>query len=355
MKIGILTHHFIANYGAFLQAYSLQEIMKKEFPNDEIVIINYIHLKHFIINNCGWFRYYRNKETISSWWQKIHLPLTFFFARKKFMNLTGVCFNSNDVNKLGLDVIIVGSDEVWNFKDSKSNAAIKFGKGLKCKKLISYAPSVGNSTTNDIVPDYVKKGLESFSSISVRDYLGQQLIKHITGKLPEKVLDPTFLSDLPTEKVDIPKGDYILFYYADNLPEHIKEQILSYAKKHGISVYGAGECDMRYTKITVNLTPFQWVWMFKNAKFIITGTFHGVAFSIINKKQFKVYLTQKNRIEKVNDLLETLQIDNRHIDEGFVFDLDKLNHEIDYEAVNKVIKESQNRSVAFLRKSIMEQ
>lgn len=349
MKIGILTHHFIANYGAFLQAYALQQAIKKEFPNDDVVIINYIHLKHFIINNCGWFRYYKSKETINAWWQKIHLPLTFSLARKKFMNLTKPCFTSNDVNKLNLDIIIVGSDEVWNFKDSKSNATIKFGEGLICKHLISYAPSVGSSTINDIIPEYVKKGLKRFSSISVRDSLGQQLVKQITGCLPIKVLDPTFLIELPTEKVNIPQKDYILFYYADNLPKHIKVQIFSYAKEHNLCVYGAGECDKRYTQITVNLTPFQWVWMFKNAKFVITGTFHGVVFSIINNKQFKVYLTQKNRIKKVNDLLDTLGIKNRNINNNFIFNLKNQEHEINYEIVNKNINDNKNESLVFLR------
>ena len=82
MKIGILTHHFIANFGAFLQAYALQEAIKREHPNDEVVIINYIHLKHFIINTGGWFRFYAGRETISEWIQKIQLPRTFFWQDK---------------------------------------------------------------------------------------------------------------------------------------------------------------------------------------------------------------------------------------------------------------------------------
>lgn len=352
MRIGILTHHFIANYGAFLQAYALQEAIKKGFPNDEVFIINYIHFKHFIINNGGWFRFYKNRETIGAWWQKIHLPLSFFYARHQFLNLTKRCFNCQDVNKLKLDVIVVGSDEVWNFKDSKSNASIKFGKGLKCKRIIAYAPSVGNSTINDIIPEYVRKGLHTFSSISVRDSLGQQLVEHLIGQVPIKVLDPTFLIDLPTETVNIPKKDYILFYYADNLPHHIKSQIFSYAKDHNLNVYGAGEYDKQYTDITVNLTPFQWVWMFKNAKFIITGTFHGVVFSIINNKQFKVYLTQKNRIRKVNDLLESLGIKNRNIENDFVLNLDYQGHEIDYTIVNKRMQNKVDESLTFLKNAI---
>lgn len=38
----------------------------------------------------------------------------------------------------------------------------------------------------------------------------------------------------------------------------------------GLAVYGAGECDKRYSEITVNLMPFEWVEMFRNAEGITT-------------------------------------------------------------------------------------
>lgn len=39
MKIGILTHQYINNYGAFLQAWALREAIAELFPNDEVQII----------------------------------------------------------------------------------------------------------------------------------------------------------------------------------------------------------------------------------------------------------------------------------------------------------------------------
>lgn len=44
MKIGILTHQYIDNYGAFLQAYALREAMTKAFPEDQVEIINCINV-----------------------------------------------------------------------------------------------------------------------------------------------------------------------------------------------------------------------------------------------------------------------------------------------------------------------
>ena len=128
MKIGILTHHYINNFGAFLQAYALQTALQEMYPNDEVQIIDCMNVKHFVINAGGWFRFYKNKETLSDWLQKTRLPITFAKARKKYMALTPTCYNAKDIEKLGLDYIVVGSDEVWNYQETKGNAKVKFGK-----------------------------------------------------------------------------------------------------------------------------------------------------------------------------------------------------------------------------------
>lgn len=119
MKIGILTHHYINNFGAFLQAYALQTTLQEMYPNDEVQIINCVNLKHFVINVGGWFRFYKNKETLADWLQKIKLPRTFAKSRKKHMRLTPVCYDAKGIEKLGLDYIVVGSDEVWNYRETK--------------------------------------------------------------------------------------------------------------------------------------------------------------------------------------------------------------------------------------------
>ena len=139
MKIGILTHQYINNYGAFLQAWALREAIAELFPNDEVQIIDYVNLKHFIINAGGWFRFYKNRESFKDWMEKIKLPRTFAKARNQEMILSKRCFNAKQINALDFDCIIVGSDEVWNYKDTKGNAALKFGEGLTCKNLIAYS------------------------------------------------------------------------------------------------------------------------------------------------------------------------------------------------------------------------
>lgn len=127
------------------------------------------------------------------------------------MNLTHICYDAKGIEKLGLDYIIVGSDEVWNYRETKGNAKVKFGIGLNNEKLIAYAPSVGQ--TNDLeVPDYVKQGILKFKAVSARDALTEKLAENIRGEKIERVVDPTFLSKIPVEaKEELNLGKKVLF------------------------------------------------------------------------------------------------------------------------------------------------
>lgn len=352
MKIGILTHQYINNYGAFLQAYALHQAISKMFPEDQVEIIDYVNMKHFIINTCGWYRFYKDRENFACWIQKTKLPRTFGLARKKNMVLSKTVFNAKQINSLNYDCIIVGSDEVWNFKDKKANARLKFGEGLKCKNLIAYAPSVGKTNPNEELPDYVVNGIKKFKALSARDDLTFELGEKITGKKPTRVLDPTFLGDFPRAQLKVANKPYIMFYYCEKLPDNILNQIFEYAKSHGLAIYGAGECDKRYSEISVNLTPFEWVEMFRNAEFVFTGTFHGAVFSILNRRQFKVYLTNESRIKKVRALLKEMGIENREIVDHYVFDLEKQKNEINYKMVYETIDRKREESREYLKSAI---
>ena len=274
MKIGILTHQYINNYGAFLQAWALREAIAELFPNDEVQIIDYVNLKHFIINAGGWFRFYKNRESFKDWMEKIKLPRTFAKARNQEMILSKRCFNAKQINALDFDCIIVGSDEVWNYKDTKGNAALKFGEGLTCKNLIAYAPSVGKTAADECVPEYVIRGIKKFKKISARDDLTEQLVCNITGTAPERVLDPTFLAEFPRAELAAKKKPFI------------------------------------------DLTPYEWVDLFRNAEKVITGTFHGTVFSIKYNKSVLCYPTEKNRINKIRSLLSDMKIASRLLKVG---------------------------------------
>ena len=215
MKIGILTHHSINNFGAFLQCWALQEKLKSLFPNDEVYVINYIIPKQNIINIGGFFRFYPGSETIKSWLNKITQPSIFEKTRKEYLNLTKKVYNADQINALNLDAIVIGSDEVWNYLDSKGFSLVKFSGGLSAKRIVAYAPSTGKATDADI-PEQVKNAMSGFTALSARDKGAQELCEKTLGKTPVLVCDPTFLTAPPkidNEKINkLTEKPYVLFY-----------------------------------------------------------------------------------------------------------------------------------------------
>ena len=347
MKIGILTHHSINNYGAFLQTWALQERLKALFPKDEVLVINYISPKQNIINIGGFFRFYPGSETPKSWLNKITQPLIFSKSRKQHLNTTKKVYNVEGINALGLDCIVIGSDEVWNYLDPKSYTPIKYSAGLKSKRIVAYAPSTGKATGED-APEAVKNAMPGFTALSARDKGAQVLCEKTLGKTPIMVCDPTFLSQTPeidNEKINkLTEKPYVLFYYCNGIPRELKKQIVDNAKAKGYEVLGAGEYDKLYSQMSVRLTPFEWVELFRRAQYVYTGTFHGVVFSILNRKNFRVYASIDSRVKKISALLAQFGIEDRTLS------ADTLNNdsEIDYEAVYRYINNLRKQSVDYL-------
>jgi hypothetical protein len=355
-KIGILTHHYIHNYGAFLQGYALQEAVKKLYPNDEVYMIDFVNKKHAVKNTLGWFRYNPNKDSIKSYMQKIKLPRIFKKTQKKYYNLTKRIKNTEDLNNLNLDAIIVGSDEVWHYEDIARHP-MKFGYEVKVPKLIAYAPSTGSSNVKEGIPEYVKEGMKNFTGLSARDDNAEELIKNVLGKECTRVLDPTLLYEFPeysSKFVDYIKSQkYILMYYCDNLPDTIKNEIIEYANKNGYKIFGAGEYKKWFTETFVDINPFEWVEMFRNAQIVFTGTFHGAVFSIKSRKNFYVYLTNPSRIKKVGSLLKQFGIEDRTMNNENVDKIfNNIENNINYEEVYKKIEVEKNRSLDYIKKSI---
>lgn len=355
-KIGILTHHYIHNYGAFLQGYALQEAVKKLYPNDEVYMIDFVNKKHAVKNTLGWFRYNPNKDSIKSYMQKIKLPRIFKKTQKKYYNLTKRIKNTEDLNNLNLDAIIVGSDEVWHYEDIARHP-MKFGYEVKVPKLIAYAPSTGSSNVKEGIPEYVKEGMKNFTGLSARDDNAEELIKNVLGKECTRVLDPTLLYEFPeysSKFVDYIKSQkYILMYYCDNLPDTIKNEIIEYANKNGYKIFGAGEYKKWFTETFVDINPFEWVEMFRNAQIVFTGTFHGAVFSIKSRKNFYVYLTNPSRIKKVGSLLKQFGIEDRTMNNENVDKIfNNIENDINYEEVYKKIEVEKNRSLEYLKENI---
>lgn len=357
MKIGILTHHYVKNFGAYMQAEALLSVIKELYPNVNVEFIDYRIKKHEMANTLHFFGFKPKRgDTLSGFIEKIKLFFTHRNIEESLPHSIRVN-SSEDINTLDYDLIIIGSDEVWNFNDI-AYSPIKFGYGLRCVH-VSYAASVGGSTVNDnSIPHEVKSGINSFRKIAVRDEKTEEFVEALSNRKVIRTLDPVYLYNYKLNIRDkikriVEEKPYILIYDCRLGSKQVKE-LTNYAQKNNYQILGAGEYRNWYATVsTTNITPYEWAYLFKNALAVVTGTFHGTSFSIKYNRPFVSYLTEQNRINKVGSLLKEFELTNRLVDStGEIIKV--LDQSIDYKKINKILQRKKVASIAYLRECIDE-
>jgi len=311
MKIGILTFHNADNYGAVLQCYALQEFLRNINPNDEVSVIDY---KNKVVEKS-----YRpiqiRRSILANFTQFINLPRVlkkhknFSRFREKYLNILKSPFSD-------YDIIYYGSDQIWN-TSLTDNDMVYFGKGYFGKK-IAYAVSDGGEL---LLTDEVKKNLQSFELISCRERNLMDKISKLNLKVPLKTIsDPVFLlkKDDWSSIAEKPKEiGYILAYKVANRPD-FDYQVELLGKKLGKQViqivYSKSTKKLFYKKqkIVEGISPNLFIGYIANADFVITTSFHCVAFSILFGKEFCVLQFDK-RNERIIELLNNNVLSDRYI------------------------------------------
>lgn len=360
MKIGILTHHYVCNYGAFLQAYCLLKTVSRLFPAEEVHVINYVNGKHKLINAAGLLRFNPKRDCIASWRQKVSLLFVFRRESKRYLQLTGQIFTPEGIKALGLDVIIVGSDEVWNYVDKRSFHPVKFGVGLQNAAgkpiLVAYAPSVGLTTDFSHMPGNLVKGLQSFHALSARDENTRAMLHAAACENVTRVLDPVFLFPLPpadTERMkELTRKPYVLFYHFGGA---INDELIDAVHKTSCRLIGAGEYHKGFDEISADITPFEMAALFIKARYVLTGTFHGVVLACVNGVPFSVLPNNPTRVLKVEALLRDLGLEDRLVNAKDFCAERELFRPLDYTKTRALVKQKRAQSLEYIQKALQKQ
>lgn len=350
MKIAIVTFQDAQNYGAVLQAFALKSIISTYAKCD---VINYYNeYFHATEENRNFIR-----SIISGLYKKKRKIRANGF--NKFLNEYIINFGE-EIHDDGLerlnyeyDLFITGSDQVWNLQCSGHNTVYFLDFVKDHRKKSSYAASFGGDDIGH-KKEY-ERLLGDFANISVREESGQKLIKDILGKSVPVVLDPTFLPEkefwINSFQLRFSKS-YILIYEVLNGIE-IENYARELARKTGLRIVCITSSNK--PKVGMNVIreagPVEWLNLFSNSAYILTNSFHGVAFSLIFEKQFYVELlslsTKTNT--RITELLHLLNLDDRVLSKkGFNL------QEINYNVINSNLKKYKDASLDYLMKIIQE-
>lgn len=357
----------IFNYGSFLQAYSLKQMIESlnydvrfvdYHPGNTIIATNTnglnrkitkaieaIKLQAPLIEKIKFIRYKKN-------YAKNYFPLLDIGEEKNY--------TTNDLHTL-----VIGSDEVFNCIQSNSNVGFSpdlFGKNSQAKRLVSYAASFGNTTLSKInkygLNSKIKKWLKNFDAISVRDNNSACIVKELVGRDPQINLDPVLIyfnkENLNSHLKDIKvKSKYLILYgYSGRFTPSECKSIRKFADKKNLKILCIGGIQHCCDKF-IDCDPFKVLGYFKNAEFIITDTFHGTIMSIINNKKFAVLVRSSGygNSQKLNDLLRRLELEKQK-----VFNLESLNDcfitDINYSLVNRKLAQERANAFEFLNKNL---
>lgn len=355
MKIGILTFINTLNYGAVLQAYALQEkikvfgyeaeiiqytneaIFNKEKGNSLKAMLNPKKLLKKLIMGSGM----KKKEKVFNQYEKEHI-------------IPGYEFNGNNIIEINkcYDKFITGSDQVWNMDITHNDWHFYLDFVDSSDKKISYAPSFGNVEFPVECKDKAKVLLNDFSKLSVREASGQKLIKELTGRDATVVVDPTLLltkQEWESKIKFIPKMEhYILVYFPHN-KKLVFDFVEKLKSKTGLPVVYLSISPRKQsgTYTIYDASPDEFLGWIKNADYIVTGSFHGTAFSINLEKQFFYEPLSKNGVEgRIDNIVRLTGLQNRCISNASLDDI------IDYESVRKKLDKIRNDSAMWLQNSL---
>lgn len=300
MRIGIVTiYEPITNMGSFLQAYAMKEVLESK-GHDVFFIENVPALKTAI--KCV-MRINPKREFLL----RIEKSKKFLQDIKKIKRIP-----RKNMQHSGLDLIIYGSDEIWNMENPYFKDSFFFGDGADNIKKAAYAVSVGamnNETLNQNL-DKVKY-LPQFNSILVRDIHTRDAISALLGRDYEIVCDPTLLVPVSrmSQKIKCPKEKYLLVYtYGLNKP--MEERVVAYARKHNLKI--VSPCFWHFwVDQVIECSALQFSTLIQNAECVFTSTFHGAIFTLLNHKRCCIWPAR----EKVRDVVSRLGEDVHIVEE----------------------------------------
>ena len=367
MKVAIVTYQYAYNYGAVLQCLALQRALIQLGIDAEVLDYCPTSSEHMPFWKGWGIRKGLLFENIPKRWIKFRygraMEQAFDGFRSDFLKLSPTCSSKEEVAALAgnYDAFIAGSDQIWHFA-KESIYFLEWGAPYAGRR-ISYAPCCGHATQLADNEDNIRGWIMNVDHLSVRNQFSYDLVLNLTGRSPEIVADPTLLVELDDvpRKVDLPCAEYILMYtLGDEIKGGHAAVIESIRERVGnlpvVAVVPSAH--MPYLApwadhVVYTAGPREWLWLIAHAAFVYTDSFHGVLFSIKNRRLFLSYYAEEGRAPRLMDLAERYKLQDcvaGNTEEA----RQCLSSDFDYEETLRLIDVHVDQSLSFLEKSVRE-
>lgn len=335
------------NFGNRLQNYALQETIKSlgcnvktlgrgKVPSSKEYFI--LTLKRFVQKIIG-----TKGECFNKFNKKIKMS-RFYADTERYPD----CLHKY------YDFFIAGSDQVWNPYYSFVGSADMLAFARPEQK-ISYAASFGVSDIPQSKRVLYTKLLKDFKMLSVREKEGARIIRNLTGREAEVLIDPTMMLNADEWRRVSKKScgrkkneKYILKYFLGKQANENTDYIKTIAEKKCYGIYEL--MDKSQPKIYKS-GPAEFIDLIDHAELVCTDSFHACVFSILFDKPFLVFDRDGNGAgmgSRISTLLFTLGLERKMpgcVDEDNIF-------EHDYTNAYRRLEKERKKALDFLKRSL---
>lgn len=358
MKIGIATFHCAHNYGAVLQSYAMQRLCE---TFGESSLIDY---RPAYLTGQYDYRHWLPKRLTAQEWKNSaillrNMPVNrrramgFDAFIEKQLRLSGPAFvKAGDCPVFDFDAVVCGSDQIWNTAITNGVDPVYYGnvRNGKPYRRVAFAASAGEGIGEKYLPAFAEE-IRKMDAFALREPGFSKTVAPYTDKPVTGVLDPTLLVEREVwaqiaKKPDI-SAPYILVYQVDRDPAvtRMARQLSAITGLGVLELLNYKPLTGRVFRQLAGASPEEFLGYFQNARFVVTNSFHGTAFSLVFEKEFYT-LPHPTRPQRMRELLNGLGLSGRLTDSADWVE------GIDYEAVRAGILKERQSAMTFLRESL---
>ena len=360
MKVAVITLHRVYNYGSVLQAYATQTLFEK--AGYETKVIDYIteqRTKKQIMKTAaaGSNKGMSNAAYVFFKMLSVLLKeMTFGKFVEKNLHLTKQYITAMDLEKdpPQADIYVTGSDQTWN---SQYNGGVDRGFFLsfapKDKPKVSFVASFGKTRLSKKEVAEMKPLIDEYKQLSVREDSALVLLHQLGRDDAIQLIDPTLQLTkdewLRLASPRLVKKPYLILMLLYNEDNHATEYARKIADNKGLELVKIS-WEMRkppmVDRLFTHRSPADFLSLFANADFVVTNSFHGLAFSINLERNF-IIVPRNEFNSRIESLVTLTGLQNRLVLSADAA-LAESKRAIDYRKINIRLNEERKKAKEYI-------